>query len=323
MRKRREIARTVGIVFQEEAVVVRPAEEDFGNRLVAAGREPRGAEVAAANMRGDGHVGRLRLKNAVDHGHVVAGDLIDVDALLGVRGALGRIAELAPARVVELQVAAAVFVERAHGVAIRLHDVVEERLLVDITLNRLVGGRAAHAGDEVQHGRRGDGQLGLGGAGDLFQLVEVGEERVVAKADLSAEDQLRALGLGTLELDRPGFGVDVLDVFQPLEEVEVPHGAAELAIGDGLKPSLLFLLDQIGDGRVFGGGQLLGRDGAGGEVGTRLLERFGAQEAADDVVCVGRVGDGHGGILSLLGDVERMPEAPCLENYRFSSDIHR
>ena len=128
----------------------------------------------------------------------------------------------------------------------------------------------------------------------------MGQERVVAEGDLVAEHQLSALGLGALELDRPRFGVDVLDVLQALQEVEVPHGATELAIGDGLEARLLLLLHQVRDGGVLGSGQLLARDDSGGEIGARLFERLGAQEAADDVICVGRVGDGHGCVLSSL-----------------------
>ena len=220
-------------------------------------------------MRGDGHVGGLCLQDAVDRVHVALRHLVDVDALGGVRFALGRVAELAPAGVVELQVAAAQVVEGAHGVAVYLNDVVEEHRLVGIALDGAVRGLAAHAGDEVQHGGRGDGQLHGVIAGDVAQLGEMGQERVVAEGDLVAERQLSALGLGALELDRPRFGVDVLDVLQALQEVEVPHGAAELAVGDGLEARLLFLLHQVRNGGVLGGGQLLARDGSGGEIGAR------------------------------------------------------
>ena len=295
MRKRCEVARAVGIVFQEEPVVVRAAEQHLGHRLVAARREPRGAEVAAANVCGDGHVGGLHLKDAVDHVNIVARNLVNVDALGGVRLALGRIAELAPACVVELQVAAAAVVERAHGVAVHFHDVVEQHALVLVALGGAIRRLAAHARDQVQHRRRGNGQLRGVVAGNVAQRVEVGQERMVAERNLPAEHQLRALGLGALELHRPRVGVNVLHVLKRLKEVEVPHGAAELAVGDGLQARLLLLFHQLGDGLVLGGGQRLARDGAGGEIGARLFQRLGAQEAADDVIAVRRVRCGHGG----------------------------
>ena len=254
VRERGEIAGAVGVVLQEEAVVVRTAEQHLGHGLVAAGGEPRGAEVAAADVRGDGHVGGLCLKDAVDRVYVALRHLVDVDALGGVRLALGRVAELAPAGVVELQVTAAQVVEGVHGVAVYLNDVVEEHRLVGIALDGAVRGLAAYAGDEVQHGGRGDGQLHGIVAGDVAQLGEMGQERVVAEGDLVAEHQLSALGLGALELDRPCFGVDVLDVLQAFQEVEVPHGAAELAVGDGLQARLLLLFHQVCDGGVLGGG---------------------------------------------------------------------
>ena len=151
----------------------------------------------------------------------------------------------------------------------------------------------------------------------------MGQERVVAEGDLVAEHQLSALGLGALELDRPRFGVDVLDVLQAFQEVEVPHGAAELAVGDGLQARLLLLFHQVCDGGVLGGGQLLAGDGPGGEIGARLLEGLRAQEAADDVICVGRVGDGHGWRPFIVCVTrERMPQACMIENYRFGRDIH-
>ena len=115
----------------------------------------------------------------------------------------------------------------------------------------------------------------------------------------------------------------MLDVLQAFQEVEVPHGAAELAVGDGLQARPLLLLHQVCDGGVLGSGQLLAGDGSGGEIGARLLEGLGAQEAADDVICVGRVGDGHGWrpFIACVAR-ERMPQACVIENYRFGRDMH-
>ena len=146
----------------------------------------------------------------------------------------------------------------------------------------------------------------------------MGQERVVAEGDLVAEHQLGALGLGALELYRPRFGIDVLDILQALQEVEVPHGAAELAVGDGLQARLFLLFHQVCDGGVLGGGQLLAGDGSGGEIGARLLEGLGAQEAADDVICVRGIGDSHGWrpFIAYVAR-ERMPQACVIENYRF------
>ena len=59
--QRLEAAGPLGVVFEEIAVVVGLAEHHLGHRLVPAFRNPGGAEVAAAHMRGDDHVGRAVL----------------------------------------------------------------------------------------------------------------------------------------------------------------------------------------------------------------------------------------------------------------------
>jgi hypothetical protein len=80
-----------------------------------------------------------------------------------------------------------------------------------------------------------------------------------------------------------------------LEEVEVPHGAAELAVGHGLEADLLLVCHELRDALVFDLRELGIVDGAGGVVRAGLLEGGWAQEAADDVVGVGRLGgQGHG-----------------------------
>ena len=69
---------------------------------------------------------------------------------------------------------------------------------------------------------------------------------MVGEADLA--DDARALGarLQALERDALLHGV-ALDAVEPPEEIEVPPGAAELAVGDRLEPDLLLLLDDAFD----------------------------------------------------------------------------
>src|SRR5208282_5231254 len=55
--QRLEAARARGIVFEEIAVVVQLIEQNFGNRLVTALRNPGRTEIAAANVGRDYHVG--------------------------------------------------------------------------------------------------------------------------------------------------------------------------------------------------------------------------------------------------------------------------
>ena len=176
-------------------------------------------------------------------------------------------------------------------------DVIEEGAFVLIALYGLVAGLATYAGDEVEHGGRGDGQLGGIAVRNPDEPAVVLEEGMVgAKVDPAGEAQLGALGLGALELDGPPFGIDVLHALERLQEVQMPHGTAELAIGHGLEAGLLLLLDEIGNRLVLHGRQLDAVDPPGSKVLARLLEASGTQEAADDVVGVGRLLEsGHGG----------------------------
>src|SRR5437016_728928 len=55
--QRLEAAGAVGIIFEEIAVVIGAPQHGFRHRLVAAGGNPGGAEIAAADMGRDHHVG--------------------------------------------------------------------------------------------------------------------------------------------------------------------------------------------------------------------------------------------------------------------------
>src|SRR4051794_19663942 len=57
--ERLEAAGARRVVFEEIAVVFHVAQQPLGDRLVAALGDPGGTEVAAADMRGDHHVGGL------------------------------------------------------------------------------------------------------------------------------------------------------------------------------------------------------------------------------------------------------------------------
>src|SRR5204863_8858980 len=96
---------------EEKAVDLEVVEEALGDEVVAALRDPRRAEVAAAHVRRDRHPRwpvRERLVDVADIGLVlvlrVAADLGDVLALV-------RVVEVGEARVVELEVGAAELAE--------------------------------------------------------------------------------------------------------------------------------------------------------------------------------------------------------------------
>ena len=245
------------------------------------------------------------LERAVDGLHVALGHGVEVDALGLIGRALVGVAELAPAGVVELQVAAALVVEGLDGVLVGLGDVVRETVLAlraRVALDRAVGHLAAHAGNEVQHGGRGDGQLCGVAARNLLETAEVLDERVIRpKVDLAREAQLRALGLGALELHGPGVGRDLLHAVECGEKVQVPHGATELAVGDGAQAGGLLLLHELGDALVLDSRELGFVDLSGRVLGAGILQALRPEEASNDVVGVGRLlkrGGGHGCSLS-------------------------
>ncbi len=89
--QRLETAGAVGVVFEEVAVVIALRQQAFRHRLVAAGRNEGRAEIAAADMRGDGHVGGLGFQRLVDAGDVGFLQVIDVEP------AVARLSSVPPA----------------------------------------------------------------------------------------------------------------------------------------------------------------------------------------------------------------------------------
>ena len=70
---------------------------------------------------------------------------------------------------------------------------------------------------------------------------------------------------------------DDVDAVKPVQEIEVPPGAAELAVGGELQPDLLLLLDDLDDLSVLDLLLLRGRDLALFAFGARFLDRRRAQ----------------------------------------------
>src|SRR5262249_53069193 len=77
------------------------------------------------------------------------------------------------------------------------------------------------------------------------------------------------------------LGLVNLDAVEHAEKIEVPPGAAELAVARQLKAELFLLLDDLLDLAVLDRLELGGADGALFALGARFLERRRAQEAAD------------------------------------------
>ena len=80
-----------------------------------------------------------------------------------------------------------------------------------------------------------------------------------------------------------GIHAVALGAVEAPEKIEVPPGAAELAVGDGLQADLLLLLDDPLDLAILHRLEVGGADLALGALFPRLLQRCGTQEAADVV----------------------------------------
>jgi hypothetical protein len=197
------------------------------------------------------------------------------------------VAQVGQVGVVHLHIGAA-GATAAQFVAIGLgHVVIKRRVQLGVGVFADAGAPAA----KVQHGGRGDGDLGRMARADLaLQVLEVGQLDVLDVAHLvdhahhRRRQLLRAIGLTDGDRD---VGLDAADL---LQKVDVEIGAAELAVGDALQAHVFLELHDLGDGLVFDRAQLLGRDVALGLLLAGLQQVLGAQKAADMVVAGGKLG---------------------------------
>ena len=121
------------------------------------------------------------------------------------------------------------------------------------------------------------------------------QHRVVGEPDLA--DDARALRPGLQALERDALLHDVtFGAVETPEKVEVPPGAAELAVGDGLEPHLFLLLDHALDLAVFDRLELGRADRALGALLARRLQGRRTQQAAHVIGAERRLGSLHGSL---------------------------
>ena len=102
----------------------------------------------------------------------------------------------------------------------------------------------------------------------------------VKRAELAGDAQHHRLRVGALELDLALAEIG-LDAVKCAEEIVIPEGAAEFAVGDGFEPDVFLAFDDRRDLAVFDRFELLGGDLAALALRARLFQRRGAQQAAD------------------------------------------
>ena len=248
-------------------------------------------------MSGDRQALRPAGERRVDLPDVALVLVLGVAALRRELGALRRVVEVGQAGVVELQVGAA---ERRDAVdlrRVRRRQPLPERVLVRVDGRVDRGGAAA----VVDHRRRRDGQLGrLPLPHDRAQVGEVGtEDRFVdreRRVDVQPGRAPLDRAVGVPEPDHGALVGDPTDARDRVDEVHVPGGAAQLAVGRSPQADLRLHPDDVGDGLVLDGAQLRRVDLSGCEARAGGVQVRRPQETPDVVGTerwTGRVGHVH------------------------------
>ena len=180
--QRLEAAGAVAVVLHEIAVHVDGVEQHLGHRLVAARGDEGRAEIAAAQMHGDGHVGGNVRHRRVDHPRIGGRQLVRILAAVAHLLDQLRIAEIGQVDLVELQIAAAGVGEGAHHLAVGLAEIAVELLHVGIDRSR--HGVAAVA--EMHRRRRRDRHLRRLPGVRLQELEVLDHRMAVEVAELAA-----------------------------------------------------------------------------------------------------------------------------------------
>ncbi len=221
-------------------------------------------------MQTDGQILRLAFQRLVQHPGIGTRQLVRVIATLADLAALIVGAEVGPDGVVQLQVATARRIESVNGIAPGLRQVVK----IDIQIRVDSGVDIFAAATEMQHARAGDGHLWLGVATDALQIAEVLQHRMAAEPQLARNAHSVGFGLHAVELNAL-VRVVTLHALQAVEEIKMPPGTTELAIGNHLQAAGALLLYHMANRFIFYRSQLLRVDLTAGEFYSRLFDGVG------------------------------------------------
>ena len=118
------------------------------------------------------------------------------------------------------------------------------------------------------------------------------QHRMIGKSELSDNAQALRLGLHAMELNAL-LGLEKLDPVEHAEKIEMPPGAAELAVGGELEPDLLLPGDDLFNLTILDGLELGRADRALFMFGARFLQGGRTQKAADVIGAEGGFGSCH------------------------------
>src|SRR3984957_15408252 len=280
--ERREIARALVVVFEEEAVDLHLVEQNFRDRLITALRDPGALEISAAQMHRNRHVLRPIADRVVDQLAVKPDERVGIVAARDRALANGGIAEIGQIGVVELQVAAA-----ARGEIRDLGAISGAKVFVEVLQPGIdAGADRFAAAAEMQHRGRGNADF-CRTRGDAFEKVEI---RALNRSDMPdlaldmhrrrLETDLRPIVLAELGDELAIMGTDA---FEPFEEIDVEIGAAEFAVRYPLQPCPLLTLDHLPYAFNLNASQIGRAQIPGEEFLPRLQQMARPQEAPDMV----------------------------------------
>ena len=239
----------------------------------------------------------LSLEHAVEQRRVALGDAVGVDAALAGLLELDVRAQVRPCGVVELQVARARVVEGLHRVAVRLHEVVDDRFAAVVERAVDVSGLEA----EVEHGRRRDAELR--GRPGRAQPSRSRRDRKCSRNGCSGEKPIgpsisTPLGLVCTPWNwMPWSSSTMSTPSRNPKKSKCHHERRNSPSVASCSPASRLAHDEIGDRGILDLGEGVGVDRPFGVFGTGALEGLGAQETADDVGAV-RGNDAHRSIVS-------------------------
>src|SRR3979409_2426514 len=112
--------------------------------------------------------------------------------------------------------------------------------------------------------------------------------------ELAGDTQHHRFGIDAFELDL-SFAEIVLHTIEFAKKIVIPEGAAEFAVGYGLKPNVFLFPDNRGDLAIFDRVAIVTGNLGFLTPGARVFQRTCAQEAADMVGTEGRGSSLHTG----------------------------
>src|SRR5262249_27917492 len=152
-----------------------------------------------------------------------------------------RVAQHGDEDLVELEVAAAGVGEGAHRLAVGLPEVGEEA--IELGIDGLVDGGHHRTAVDRRGGGYGDFRRALGVRLHEFEMLD---HRMAGKSKLAGDAHPLVAGRDPGKCNA-GIHDVAFDAVETPEKIEMPPGSAELAVGDGLQPPLLLLLDHAFD----------------------------------------------------------------------------